>query len=177
MGAQLKDLDMEAITAEYERGDSLPVVAQRHGVDYETIRRRLKAAGVPIRSIREGLLTHNQRRGDLEGLALDLGMPLDEVRALLIRHGVMTEPQPIEQVSVAEPQQEDDLNDAGYQLADRLEAALGSAGPEGLTVSLSARKAQASYENTRHVLAWMAANQFAHNSGTASRPRYHKGHA
>lgn len=86
-GREKKNLDVAAIVAEYERGDSLPVVGRRHGVHTETIRRRLKDAGVRIRSSREAWIARLHATGVLRGLAADLAMPEETVRALLIKHG------------------------------------------------------------------------------------------
>lgn len=94
MAARRHNLDMKSIIAEYRRGDSLPIVARRHGVNTETIRRRLMQAEVPIRDRREGQISRFHGSGDLAGLALDLGLPVDEITALLIRHGVIPEPEP-----------------------------------------------------------------------------------
>lgn len=88
----MKYLPMKAVIAEYERGDSLPVLGRRYGVDNETIRRRLKAAGVTIRSQREGQRAAYGRHGDLPGLANELGMPEQDVHALLVKYGVLNEP-------------------------------------------------------------------------------------
>jgi hypothetical protein len=68
-----------------------------------------------------------------------------------------------------------DLTDEQYELADRIEAALEAAGPDGLTPSRIARKAHADYHETCDVLFWMVAHQYAHTSGNGAWTHYHAG--
>ncbi len=83
-----KDLPMDRVAAEYERGDSLPVLGSRYGVDPETIRRRLLQYGTPIRNQRTAQRVRYGRHGDVQGLAIELGMTQQRVVELLCRYGI-----------------------------------------------------------------------------------------
>lgn len=85
------DLDMDAITEEYLRGDSLPQLGRRHGANAETIRRRLRAAGVVLRDQPSGQRARYNRRGDLTGLAIDLQVDEETIRRLLVKHGFISD--------------------------------------------------------------------------------------
>lgn len=83
---------MDAVIHEYvERCDSLPTIGRRHGVNPETIRRRLIQAGVRIRSQREGQLARYNRRGDVTGLAVDLAVSEERLLHLLRQHGFLAD--------------------------------------------------------------------------------------
>lgn len=69
-----------------------------------------------------------------------------------------------------------DLDDAGYALADRLEAVLEQAA-DGVTPSAAARKAATTTNEVRVVLDWMVRNQYAHTSGNGAWTRYYAGRA
>jgi hypothetical protein len=87
----MKPLDMVAVIAEYERGDSPQVIGQRHGVHLATIHRRLEKAGVPMRTQAQAQALRFGGHGDLDGLATELGFSIEQARQLLIDHGFIYE--------------------------------------------------------------------------------------
>lgn len=69
------------------------------------------------------------------------------------------------------------LTDEQYEIADRIEQALETAGREGLTPSRAARKARTTYDQARAVLAYLVANRYVHTSGNGAWTRFHAGRA
>jgi len=81
------DLPMDRVAPEYERGDSLSVLALRYGFSTETIRRRLLRHGVKVRDPETGQRMRLGRHGDMAALAADLGRSEQDVTDLLLKHG------------------------------------------------------------------------------------------
>lgn len=86
-GGSPAELPMDRVAAEYGRGDSLPVLGRRYGKHAETIRRRLLRHGVQIRDPEAGQKLRYGQHGDVAALAGEVGVSVDELLALLLKHG------------------------------------------------------------------------------------------
>lgn len=71
----------------------------------------------------------------------------------------------------------EEMTDQQFEIADRIDLALESAGRDGLTPSLAARKARATTAEASVILRWLVSQQMAHTSGNGAWTRYHKGRA
>jgi response regulator of citrate/malate metabolism len=69
------------------------------------------------------------------------------------------------------------LADDDFEIADRIEAALDTAGPEGLTPSRAARKAKTDTVTARRVLEYLVDHAYAHTTGNGCWAHYHAGSA
>lgn len=70
-----------------DHGASPNQIAARYDVSADTIRRRLREAGVSLRDQQTAMTRRYQGGGSVEGLAASLGMEPDAVLVLLREHG------------------------------------------------------------------------------------------
>lgn len=71
----------------------------------------------------------------------------------------------------------DELTEAQWAVADRVEAVLEAADRSGMTISMVARKVRCDYLDARAVLAYLDRHQYAHTTGNGAWSRYHAGRA
>lgn len=85
----LSSAELEDIRRAYEQHGASPaqIAARYDGVSPDTIRRRLREAGVDLRDQQTAMTRRYQGRGSIDGLAGALGMERDVVLDLLRQHG------------------------------------------------------------------------------------------
>ncbi|HEX6434526.1 MAG TPA: hypothetical protein VFZ87_09795 [Gemmatimonadales bacterium] len=88
LGRPRRDLDLEKMTRQFrDQGLSLNAIGKLHNVSPTVVYKRLNEAGVKTRDRKSATTNRSPLRGDVTGLALDLGVPPEELRRRLVKHG------------------------------------------------------------------------------------------